>query len=242
METTLTIPKTRIGPSLAVAGMSSLVCAGTSHGILASLLDNGILSTGANVAWLESALPEFQPAQAEELYALNIQQRLTSLTGKLHETAVARSDRDALLEIKDLFSLTAIQLAKAMGVSRTALYQWIDESKTMRPKSRERLESLKRLSDHWSGKIGVPVSRCAWVNGANRARLAELLIGKDQNDIEETQALLDELARSKPAARPTHRSILEIAKEKNWKKLPEHVRQAQWNSRRPSARITSDPS
>ena len=238
--TTLTIPKTRIGPSLVVAGIGSLACLGPSQGMLTTLLDDGIRSTGSNVAWLERALPEFAPAQVEDLYVLSIQ-RLKSLTGKLQDVVVARSDRDSLLEIKDVLSLSGIQLAKAMGVSRTALYQWIEESKTMRPKSRKRLERLRSLSDHWSGKVGAPISRSPWVSAAQRARLAEILTTKTESIMADTRALLEDLAALKPDSKPRHRSVLEIAKERNWKKLPENVRQAQWNSRRPSARITPDP-
>jgi len=241
MEKTLTIPKTRFVPSLAVAGISSLACVGSSAGMLTNFLDAEVSSTGSNVAWLESALPEFAPAQTEDLYVLSIQ-RLKSLTGKPQDSIVARSDRDSLLEIKDVLSLTGIQLAKAMGVSRSALYQWIEESKIMRPKSRERLEKLRGLSDYWSGKAGIPISRSSWVGGAQRALLAQMLTTKTENGLEDAQALIEELAVMKPEMQPRHRSILEIAKEKNWKKLPEHVRQAERASRLPSARITTDPS
>lgn len=239
--TTLTIPKTRIGPSLAVAGIGSLACLGSSQGMLTTLLDDGIRSTGSNVAWLERALPEFARAQAEDLYVLSIQ-RLKSLTGKPQDVVVARSDRDSLLEIKYVLSLSGIQLAKAMGVSRTALYQWIEESKTMRPKSRERLEGLRSLSDHWSGKVGAPISRSPWVSGANRARLAEILTVKTGNSVEDAKTLLEEISALKPTTKPAHRSILEIARERSWKRLPDHIRQAERDSRMPSARSTPDPS
>ena len=241
METTLTIPKTRFGQSLAVAGIGSFACVGTSAGMLTNLLDEGVRSTGSNVAWIESALPEFAPGQAEDLYVPSIQ-HLKSLNGKVQDALVARSDRDSLLEIKDVLSLTGIQLAKAMGVSRTALYQWIEESKTMRPKSRKRLEKLRGLSEQWSGKAGTPISRSPWVGGYQRTRLAEMLTAKTESGLRGARELLDELASMKHGPKPSHRSILEIAKEKNWKKLPEYVRQAERVSRLPSARSTPDPS
>jgi hypothetical protein len=241
METTLTIPKTRIGPSLALASIGSLACVGPSQGMLTALLDHGIRSTGSNVAWLEGALPEFAPAQTEDLYVLSIQ-RLKSLTSKVQDVVVARSDRDSLLEVKEVLSLTGTQLSKAMGASRTSLYQWIDESKTMRPKSRKRLKILKDLSQRWSGRVGVPISRSPWVSGADRARLAEILAAKSGNNADDAQALLDELAGLKPATKPSHRSILEIARERKWKSLPDYIRQAERDSRLPSARSTPGPS
>lgn len=241
METIMTIPRNRIVPSLAVAGIGSLACANPSRGLLASLLGNEFRSTGSNVAWLESALPGFSPLQGEDLYVLTIQ-RLKSLTAEAPTAAVARSDRDSLLEIKDVLSLTGIQLAKAMGVSRTALYQWIEESKTMRSRSREQLQRLRSLSDQWAEKVGTPIARCHWINGDQRAQLLGMVTGEKENSLEETQEFLEQLATLKPGTKGGHRSILDIAKEKNWKKLPEHVRQAQWNSRRPSARATPDPS
>lgn len=241
MDKTLTIPKNRIGSSLAVAGIGSLVCATSSYAGPGSFQQEASRSTGSNVAWCRDFLSGHAMPQTEDPYVSGIQ-RLRSLTPEEPNAAILRSDRDALLECKHVLSLTASQLAQAMGVSRSALYQWIDESNTMRPKSRERLEVLRRLSDYWSEKIGVPVSRCAWVDGANQARLAGLLAAKSPNGIEEARTLLDELERLKPVAKASHRSILEIAKERNWKKLPEHIRQAERSSRIPTARITPDPS
>lgn len=241
METILTIPKNRIAPSLAFAGLSSLACASSSQNTLSNLLETASHSTGSNAAWLESALPEFSPTQAEDIYILTLQ-RLKSISAKAQDVTMTRSDRDSVLEVKDMFSLTATQLAQAIGASRTALYQWIEESKTMRPKYREQLQILRYLSDQWSEKIGIPIARCPWINGAQRARLVEMLTAKPTGNLADTQELLEELASLKPGIKKGHRSIVEIAKQKNWKELPEHVRQAQWNSRRPSARITPDPS
>jgi DNA-binding XRE family transcriptional regulator len=241
METTLTIPKNRIMPSLAVAGLGSLACAGSSHGMLTNLLEVGGRSSGSNVTWLESALPGYSPLQGENLYVLTIQ-RLKSLSAKTQDAKVARSDRDLLLEIKDVLSLTGIQMAKAMGVSRTALYQWIEESKTMRPKYRKRLEKLKSLSDLWSEKTDAPISRSPWVGGANRTRLAEMLAAQGANDLKEARQLLEQLSAMKPEAKQRPRSVLELIKEKNLKKLPEHIRHAELASRLPSARTSPEPS
>jgi transcriptional regulator with XRE-family HTH domain len=240
MENPLTIPK-NLAPSLAIAGMGSLACAGTAHGALDSLLESGIRSTGSNVAWLEYALPILSPAPAEDLYILTIQ-RTISLTGELREAGVTRTDRDSLLEIKSALSLSGTQLAKAMGVSRTALYQWIEESKTMRPKSRKRLEKLRALADQWSDKAGAPVSRSPWVSGADRARLAEMLADQSADATAEAEAFLGDLAVMKPSTKRTHRSVLEISRERNWKKLPDHIRQAERDSRLPSAAPNPDPS
>jgi hypothetical protein len=241
METTLTIPKNRIVPSLAVAGLGSLACASSPQDMLASLLENGSRSTGSNVTWLESALPDFSPEHGQDLYVLTIQ-RLKSLNTKAQDAVIARSDRDSLLEIKDVLSLTGAQLATALGASRTALYHWIEESKAMRPKYRAKLQNLRRLSDQWSEKVGTPLARSPWVCGAQRAQLVEMLTSKSESSLVEAQRFLEQLALLKPGLKTGHRSILEIVKENDWKKLPEHVREAQWNSRRPSARITSDPS
>lgn len=241
MEKILTIPKTRIVPSLAVAGLGTLACASSSQDMLASLLENGARSTGSNVTWLESALPDFSPTRGEDLYILTIQ-RLKSLTAKAQDATIARTDRDSLLEIKDVLSLTGNQLASAMGASRTALYQWIEESKTMRPKYRAQLQKLYSLSAKWSEKVGAPIARNPWISGAQRAQLVELLTSKTESSLVESQQYLEQLALLKPKVKSGHRSILEIVKGKGWKQLPEDVRQAQWDSRRPSARITSDPS
>lgn len=239
METTLTIPKNRIVPSLAIASLGSLACASSSQDMLASLLENEVHSTGSNVTWLQSALPDFSPTRGVDLYVLTIQ-RLKTLTARAQDAAIARSDRDSLLEIKDALSLTGIQLAQAMGVSRTALYQWIEESKTMRPKYRAQLQRLRSLSDLWTEEVGIPIARSPWIGGAQRARLVEILTSG--TNLDEARGFLGQLAALKPQVKSGHRSILEIVQQKNWKQLPEHVRHAQWDSRRPSARINSDPS
>lgn len=239
MEKTLTIPKSRIGPSLAAAGIGSLACIGHSQGMLTGLLEEETSSTGGNVTWLESVLSDYSPEQQEDLYLLAIQ-RIQSLASTAQQAVVMRSDRDTLLYVKDHLSLTGQQLAAAMGVSRTALYQWLDEKATMRERSRERLEKLRRLADHWLAVAGVPVSRSSWVSRADRALFVKELTGTKDNEYEDIRKLLDQLAALKPSVKPSHRSILEIAKEKKWKKLPAHIRDAERRSRIPSARNTTD--
>lgn len=241
MENPLTIPKNRLAPPLAIAGIGSLACLGTWHGMLGTLLDDANRSTGSNVKWLENGLPSARLEQTGDLYFLTIQ-RTKSLTGDLYQIESARTDRDSLLSIKSALSLSGIQLAKAMGVSRTALYQWIEESKTMRPKSRSRLEKLRNLSELWSGKAGAPISRSQWVSGADRARLAEILADQSAVAVQDAEVFLNELAASKPAAKRIHRSILEIARERNWQKLPDHIRQTERDSRLRSASSPQDPS
>lgn len=240
METTsLTIPKSSIGPTLKAAGLGSLACIGHSEGMITALMEGTDSSTGSNVAWLESVLPGVSPQQSGDPYLLGIQ-RIRNLSSAVEEAATMRSDRDTLLYVKDQFSLTGQQLASAMGVSRGGLYKWLDEKATMRDRSRERLAKLKRLADEWSAKVGVPVSRNPWISGENRARLTKLLEQPEEEGVEGAQSLIDELASLKPSAKPTHRSILDIAEEKNWKKLPAHIREAERSSRVPSARTTTD--
>jgi DNA-binding XRE family transcriptional regulator len=241
MGTILTIPKNRIVPSLAVASFSSLASASHSQDMLASLLENGSSSTGSNVTWLETALPHYSPTRGEDLFVLAIQ-HMKSLKAKEQDAVDVRSDRDSLLTIKHILSLTGAQLATAMGVSRTAVYQWIEESKSMRSKYRAQLRNLRTLSDQWSEKVGTPISRSTWVNGAQRAQLIEMLTSENGVNLDEAKVFLEQLLTLKPQVEKGHRSILEIIKEKKLSKLPEDVRQAQRNSRRPSARINTDPS
>ena len=63
----------------------------------------------------------------------------------------------------------------------------------------------------------------------------------DEGYKNERKSLEEELAALKPTTKPAHRSILEIARERNWKRLPDHIRQAERDSRMPSARSTPDP-
>jgi transcriptional regulator with XRE-family HTH domain len=207
--------------------------------MLTSLLEEETSSTGSNVTWLQSVLPDYSPEQQEDLYLLAIQ-RIRSLASTAQQAVVMRSDRDTLLYVKDQLSLTGRQLAAAMGVSRTALYQWLDEKATMRDRSRERLEKLRRLADQWLTVAGVPVSRSSWVTRADRALFVKELTGNKDDEYGDARSRLDQLAALKPSAKPSHRSVLEIAKENNWKKLPAHIRDAERSSRIPSARNTTD--
>ncbi|MCX6875422.1 MAG: hypothetical protein NTW21_16690 [Verrucomicrobia bacterium] len=225
MATTLTTPQIRRGSPLVVGGI----------GLLAWLSDDGNRATGSNVAWLERALPEFPRAPAEDLYALSIQ-RPKSLSTKAPEARIAPTDRDSLLEVKHVLSLTAGQLAQAMGVSRSALYHWLDERKTMRAGARTQLGKLAGLAGAWLAAAGTPLARCRWVHAANRARVAALLGERHATWCEDARAFLEILAAGKPGIKPLHRSILEIIRDENWGDLPEHVREAEKNSRLPSAR------
>jgi len=149
-------------------------------------------------------------------------------------------DSDTLLYIKETLSLTGQQLAAAMGVSRTALYRWLDQKATMRERPRRRLEKLRNLADQWSAVAGLPVSRSPCVSGTERTLLVSLLEGNKEGDFEAARNRLGQLAALRPTTKPSHRSILDIAREKNWEKLPTHIREGERSSRIPSARSTTD--
>lgn len=174
-----------------------------------------------------------------DLYALGIQ-RLQSVAGEIEFVGVAESDRSALLRIKDIFSLTGQQLAESMGVSRAALYQWLDNKAQMRGKSRTRLDVLNELATLWSERVGSSISRTAWLSGKDRAQLFKTLTSKTPSGLGKARPLIEKLAAAKPDAKRTHRSILEISKERNWKKLPDHVRQSEMDARMRSAPMERD--
>jgi len=235
----MTIPRrapfAQTGRSLVtIASMGSLACAGPSTGALGALLHNNALPTGANAAWLEKVLPSWDPRQPTDLYAQGIQS-LRSVAGNLGDARMPCPDRDALLKIKGVLSLTGQQLADAMGVSRTALYQWLDESTTMRDKYRTRLDALKGIADFWSQKSARSLARSPGIGGRDRNRLAKLLASKKSRSIQEARELLETLAAAIPVSSPGHRSVLDIIKEQGWNELPEHVRRSEMRSRIPTA-------
>ena len=63
MDKTLTIPKNRIMPTLALASISTLSCPGSQQDMLTSLLENGTHSTGSNATWLARALVDYSPEE-----------------------------------------------------------------------------------------------------------------------------------------------------------------------------------
>jgi hypothetical protein len=95
---------------------------------------------------------------------------------------------------------------------------------------------LAGLAGSWLAAAGTPLARCRWVHAANRARVAALLGQRHETWSEDALAFLETLAAKKPGIKPVHRSILEIIREDNWGDLPEDVREAEKNSRLPSAR------
>ena len=243
MEETLTIPKQdpciSLGRSLAVAGISTLACAGQPNSLWNELFQDRIPSSGSNSAWLEKALPGLERGESVDLYALGIQ-RLQSIAGEIEFSGVAESNRSALLRIKDVFSLTGQQLADSMGVSRAGLYQWLDNKARMRGKYQTRLDTLNGLAALWSGRIGSSISRTAWLAGKDRARLVKTLASKTPTGLGKARLLIEKMASAKPVVKTGHRSILEITRERNWKKLPDHVRHAERGARIRSAPMESD--
>lgn len=224
---------------LAAAGIGSLACIGTSQGMLDALLEEGSSSTGSNVSWLGSVLPGWSLEQSESLYALSVQ-RIRSISSDAQSADVKRSDRDTLLYVKDVLSLTGKQLADAMAVSRGGLYKWLDEKAAMRDLSRERLDKLRSLADQWSAVAGMSISRSSWISRSEQALFVKELTGNKDGEYADARSRLDQLAALKPLVKSSHRSVLDIAKEKNWKKLPAHIRVAERSSRIPSARTNTD--
>lgn len=244
-EKTLIIPGTvqrnpfTLAPLVVVA---SVLAYSPSHNRVSdNLLMENQPSTGSNRSWIENALPQSPLSMEQDLYIQAIQ-KTKNLGTQTQETITARFDRDSLLKIKDVLSLTGTQLAKTMRVSRTALYQWLDERTSMRPKHRQRLQVLRKLADQWLEKAGTSISHCHWISEDQRAQLVEILTSQTKNNLEHSKHFLEKLAIQKPESVKKHRSILDIMKEKNWQQLPKHIRQAQWNSRRSSARISFEPS
>ena len=57
-------------------------------------------------------------------------------------------------------ALAAQQLAGAMGVSRSALYKWLNGSSQMRSEKFERLQALKAMAGRWQeARLGGSSSR-----------------------------------------------------------------------------------
>lgn len=54
----------------------------------------------------------------------------------------------ALTEIRDAFSLTTVQLAEVLGVSRQAIYDWTG-GKTVKPENRQRIGQILEFVEKW---------------------------------------------------------------------------------------------
>lgn len=232
-------PLAQVGRSLALIGMGSLACAGQNPCLLEELLQDRNPSTGSNITWLEKSLPGWERERAGDLYAQTVQS-LHDVSSWAAVTRQVHSDRDSLLHVKEVLSLTGQQLAAAMGVSRTALYQWLDESVTMREKSREKLSSLRELADFWESAVGKPLARSLGIGGGERSRLAKLLTGTTVRGFKEARSLLETLAGGAPATEPGHKSVLDIMKERSWSRLPEHVRRSEMETRTRTIESNSD--
>lgn len=62
----------------------------------------------------------------------------------------------ALAEIRDAFSLSTVQLAEVLGVSRQAVYDW-SAGKTVKPENRQRIGQILEFVGTWRGLHPGPI-------------------------------------------------------------------------------------
>lgn len=240
MEDTLTIPKNQTSSTVNLLlacgfGLSSAASAmPTSHQICSPHFTS-VLPSGANSSWVEKFIDSNDPVTSlRESYIASIQD-CSNISSNETDDATSTSDVDTLLKIKELLSLTAQQLAKAMGVSRASIYHWIDGTHTMNDKNNARLNELRGLAELWLESSGSPVARTPGITREDRIQLVKYLdVSDGNNELKEAWALL-KLHLADPQA--THRNVLDTIKEKKWSKLPDHVKQGQLNAKLPAASI-----
>jgi hypothetical protein len=92
-------------------------------------------------------------------------------------SAAARLRVDRLAAIQASFGLPTQTIAEALGVSRQALYKWLDASKdiAMQGASRARFDTVEGLARAWRDRSVAPLSRAAHVPLDGGQTVIELL-------------------------------------------------------------------
>lgn len=174
-------------------------------------------SSGANLAYVSHFATLENELSSMELYAQAIQ-RLTVVGSQNHYPADPLSCNQALLElIRNTFAPTGQQLADALGVTRTTIYNWLDEKTEVRPKNQDRLDALAGLAQSWN-KSKSPRPK---LRPAERRELFALLASQRSHCFEKAESLLKQIENKPTRTRP--KSIREIQSEKNMEPLPEEV-------------------
>ncbi len=193
-------------------------------------------SSGASANWL---VEEIQSWEADEGYAdlaTRYQQRLVQKEAPAED----KEQREALMHIKRVFSLNAQQLAEIMQVSRAALYKWLDGETRMREENFKRLQALGALAKAWEEATGKPMRRTRGLNREAHAELLEALCMKGQEAFEAAEAKARSLMEELAPRQRSRKSLTEIAKERQWEPLPEHVVRGNLDGAIPSVRVADE--
>lgn len=77
--------------------------------------------------------------------------------------AASRLRVERLVAIQAALGLSTLDTAQVLGVTRQALYKWLDAKKdvTLQEASRERLACIERLAKHWRERSASPLSALA---------------------------------------------------------------------------------
>lgn len=90
----------------------------------------------------------------------------------------------ALIEIRDVFSLNTVQLNRIFHVTRQTIYNWRD-GKSVDIENRKRIAKIKELSNHWTDAYKIPMGRISSEEIAGIS-LVELL---SQDDLDKAAIL-----------------------------------------------------
>jgi transcriptional regulator with XRE-family HTH domain len=153
METSLTIPNQDNFSSIKKAGVFILGTSARSSpmDVVANYISQ-VRSSGGNYFFVEAIRPnEVVSLDSAELYTRAIQRirGISTTQVSCEENGLPLDDREKLQVIREVFSPTGQQLADAMGVSRTTVYNWLDGQSEMRAGNQQRLEPLYELADFW---------------------------------------------------------------------------------------------
>lgn len=187
-----------------------------------------VRSSGGNYSFVQMIRSnEVVSFDSAELYTSAIQRirniRTTQVSNDENELPL--EDREKLEVIRAVFSPTGQQLAEAMGVSRTAIYNWLDGQAEMRAGNQQRLKSLFELADFWRSQN---LSARDLRSSEKREIFRILSVGTVDAIGRAKQRLITFIdARNRP--RP--KSIQQLQKERGLKEWPEELSEAAIASR-----------
>jgi transcriptional regulator with XRE-family HTH domain len=172
--------------------------------------------------------------KTDEVY-LEIIQNHRCLTSQLEDTTEC-SAVEKVLKLKHSFSLTGEKLADAMQVSRSAIYNWLDETHAMKPDNERRLEKLGSLTELWESKFDSPLGR---IKGISRELKDQFYTALTQEDLGEASTLIETM-KAAEAPRRKRKTVLDYIAKGQLAPLPKDISDAGIRSRTPSAAPLDD--
>jgi DNA-binding transcriptional regulator YiaG len=147
-------------------------------------------SSDSWLRWAEATRTALQKARYED---------------KTASSAAARLRVERLAAIQAVLGLSTLDLARVIGITRQALYKWLDATKDMKLQeaTRDRLAAVERVAKRWRERSPAPLVSVAQEPLANGGTVLALMVGENFDEAAVVGACNELLAKlqGKPKSR-----------------------------------------